>query len=270
MGIILGMSTEKVEYYGDYFKATGTCRASAGVARKCSEEEWEVRKKVLEYFWDDCEKVLEIFKQYHTTEHSSVDERAEFLRGKMLGAFPDLLTKRNRLCHVLFLMDNLPRLGYKLLEPSNQVWMSWGSWSQLTGYSDVDDMFHVWVHPDVEAFVESLREKGKTLCRDNLAGSDYQSRSEVEPNKSPSSNAFVCRTVKNKGNRAEPWHVIVLGLDDASLWEFCQLFYECIAEGATCIAVGPGFEVSRDKNDYIVAYSTHPEYSVGDAIPVHL
>jgi len=92
----------------------------------------------------------------------------------------------------------------------------------------------------------------------------------TETKKSPTSNLFVPRTVKRRGIEAKPWHVLVLGLEDSPLWEFCQLFHECIAEGATCIAVGPGFDISTDKKDYVIAYSTHPEYSVGDTIPIHM
>jgi len=37
--------------------------------------------------------------------------------------------------------------------------------------------------------------------------------------------------------------------------------------GAAVIATGIGVHESRDKNDYIVAYSTSPQFKVGD--PIH-
>ena len=159
---IIGVMT-RVEYYEDYFEATGTSKPTV---RGRSAEAFEVKEKILDYFTEDVGKIIKVFT-YFEMEANNLGElgKADYLKTAMLSAFPDLLTNPKRLNHVLSLMDALQMTGCVLLPRLNWLYMKWGSYEELECNTDVNDMFRVWVSKDPESLVWYLMTKGhKEWC----------------------------------------------------------------------------------------------------------
>jgi hypothetical protein len=73
----------------------------------------------------------------------------------------------------------------------------------------------------------------------------------------------------NSPLKVHPGGMVVIG-GDAPLWKFCNLFHQCIVEGAKVVAAGVGVDKSQNHNDYTVAYSLDEDYPIGSPIPVDL
>ena len=54
--------------------------------------------------------------------------------------------------------------------------------------------------------------------------------------------------------------------NDAPVWMYCNLLHECIKAGAGAVAIAHSIDVTKDTDSAIIAYSTDPDYQVGETL----
>ncbi|MCL2744057.1 MAG: hypothetical protein FWE67_09410, partial [Planctomycetaceae bacterium] len=81
----------------------------------------------------------------------------------------------------------------------------------------------------------------------------------------PADNVIVHLNVKQPIGRVSPGRMVILS-GDAPVWEYCNLAYQCIMEGAAVVAIGHGVDVTTDADSSVVAYSTSSRFHIGKTL----
>ena len=91
-------------------------RLAIGMSEEITLEEWQFRLKIIELlFQDDCQHIQTIFEKYRTTEHTSDDARAIFLKDSFLAVYPDFVDNYARAYHTAWLMKHLSKVGHQII-----------------------------------------------------------------------------------------------------------------------------------------------------------
>ena len=144
-----------LEYICDLDSET---KLTIGIARKKTEEEWQICLRFLNLFESDCQKILQIFDDFWTNcSDYSEKTKATWLKEKMCQAYPDFLTNIKRQGHTTILMDWLMTKGHKIVAPANQKYIP--TYAMLISDDSVEDMFDAWVADDPEAWFEAIYRK---------------------------------------------------------------------------------------------------------------
>ena len=212
------------------------------------------------------EKVLNIFNAYHKIfdayhkeEHTLTNARSEFLKDKILEVFPDFLTNNSlpgclpvygTAERLLCIMDKLHNAGYKILEPQNKKYCHWVTVPWLRFNTNINDIFTLWVHPDVETFVKQLEEKWLAESKskplyDLIYELDWYT--DAEPN---NLDTDFSKT-------------IVIIREGGPVWKYCYLCGIAVANNAGVIAVK--YE-EKSANDAVIVFSLYEEFPIGKTL----
>ena len=136
----------------------GNTRYAMGIARECSDEEWQVRIEVLRLFEQDCRKILDIFGRFwRDYSHSPDAEKAAFLKQEMLEAYPDFLANIKRQDHVTKIMDKLMQAGYLIVPMRNRRYIY--AHAFLFPSVKPEDCFEAWSVSDPATWLETTRQR---------------------------------------------------------------------------------------------------------------
>ena len=71
--------------------------------------------------------------------------------------------------------------------------------------------------------------------------------------------------VDDPSGRLSPGGLVILS-GDAPVWKYCDMFHQCVTEGAGVIAIAHGIDTKTNSAASIVAYSNSAEFQIGQTI----
>ena len=78
-------------------------------------------------------------------------------------------------------------------------------------------------------------------------------------------NVIVHLDVNDPVGQKHPGGMVILS-GDAPVWKYCNLFHQCVTEGAGVVAIAHGIDTKTNSDASVVAYSTSAGYQIGQMI----